>query len=142
MIKIRENMTTQNINAYLDTPGGVMLTAQYGSRQAAAAAMAAADAADRQWRRQAAARKAENYPDVFPSVDDAMRAVGEPTGGFGAQLTGTADEIVAKVRRIDPSRGMRNLGEEPQTGEPTTAMYQDQYGNLTPADLRPPWGRD
>ena len=138
---MRENMTGQQVNAYLDTPGGLMLAAQYGSRQAAAAALVQDDANKRAWRRSIAAAKAENYPDVWPSVDDAMRAVPDPVGGFGAQLNGTTDEIVAKVRRIDPSRGIQNLGEAPQTGQPATALVYTPDGNTVQADTRPPWQR-
>ena len=138
---MRENFTAQGLNAWLNSPAGVMLCAQYGSRAAAANALVNADQANRAWRRQAAVAKAENHPDVYPSVDDAMMGVGDPTGGFGAQLSGTTDEIVNKVRRVDPSRGCRNLGEAPQDGEPATALMQDANGRLTPADLRPPWRR-
>lgn len=139
---MRENFTAQGLNAWLDTPGGVMMCAQYGSRQAAANALAAADQANRAWRRHAAVAKAENHPDVYPSVDDAMMGVGDPQGGFGAQMTGTTDEIVNRVRRVDPSRGVRNLGLAPEDGTPVTAMNQDEQGRLTPADTRPPWRRD
>jgi hypothetical protein len=139
---VRENLTAQTINSYLDTPGGVMLCAQYGSRQAAASALADADQANRAWRRVRAAAKAENYPDAYPSVDDAMRSVGDPTGGYGAQLSGSVDQIVSAVRRVDPSRGVRNLGEVPQDGVPASAFMQDDKGHLTPADTRPPWRRD
>lgn len=137
----RENMTAQQVQAYLDTAGGLMLAAQYGSRQAAAAALVEDDMRKRQWRRQVAAAKAENYPDVYPSVDDAMRAVPDPVGGFGAQLSGSTDEIVTKVRRIDPSRGVQNLGEAPQDGTPVTALVQGPDGNTVLADTRPPWQR-
>lgn len=141
MSPIRENMTSQQVQAYLDTPGGLMLSAQYGSRQAAAAALVQDDALKRQWRRQVAAAKFENYPDVWPSVDDAMRAVPDPVGGFGAQLNGSTDEIVAKVRRIDPSRGVQNLGEAPQDGKPARALVYTPDGSTVLADTRPPWQR-
>jgi hypothetical protein len=70
-----------------------------------------------------------------------MIAIGDPGGGFGASLTGTVDEIVAQVRRVDPSRGVRNLGAEPEDGTPVTALAQGHDGRLTPADTRPPWQR-
>jgi hypothetical protein len=129
------------MNAWLDSPAGLMLAAQCGSRQAAAAHLAAAEDADRRARRERAVRAAERYPERWPSVDDAMRDIPDPAGGGGAQLTGSTDEIVSAVRWINPTTGIRNLGGEPEDGAVSGAVEAPGRG-LVPADTRPPWQRE
>ena len=137
---MRERFTARGLNGWLDSPAGLMLSAQHGSRHAAAAAMVRAEAADRDWRRQQAEAKAERYPDRYASVADAMRDVPDPRGGGGAWLTGSTDEIVAAARRIDPTRGIRNLGSEPESGA-VEGITSGPGRGLEPADTRPPWAR-
>jgi len=140
---MRENFTGQTLNAWLDTPAGVMATALHGSRQGAAAAQVQADELDRAWRRQQAVFKAERFPGRYASVDDAMMDVGNPPGGGGAWIGGPAtstDEIVSMVRWVNPAAGVRNLGGEPETGDVEGAVQAPGRG-LQPADTRPPWNR-
>ncbi len=136
---MREHFTSQALNAYLDTPGGLMLCAQHGSRQAAAA-LAEGEAADRAWRREKAVALAERYPGRYPTVDDAMRDIPDPAGGMGPVLTGDTDDIVTAVRRVDPTRGVRNLGGELPDGA-VEGTVVSPGGRFTPADTRPPCAR-
>jgi len=140
---MRENFTGPGLNAWLDTPGGVMFTALHGSRQHAAAAMAEADQLNRAWRRQQAVARAERFPGRYPSVDDAMMDVPDPQGG-GAWLGGpsvSTDDLVAQVRWVNPAAGVRNLGGEPEAGDVQGAVQAPGRG-LQPADTRPPWQRE
>ena len=130
------------MQSYLDTPGGLTLAAQHGSREQAAAAIARAEEADRAWRRAQAVAKAERYPSVYPSVDDAMMAVPDPVGGGGTWLTGSTDEIVAAVRWINPATGIRNLGPEIEDGAVQGVTQGPGRQSLEPADVRPPWQRE
>jgi hypothetical protein len=118
------------------------MSAQHGSREAAAAALVRAEELDRAWRRQQAVARAERYPSVWPSVDDAMNAVPDPLGGGGAWITGTTDEIVSAVRWISPATGIRNLGGEAESGEVAGVTQSPGRPGLEPADVRPPWNRD
>jgi hypothetical protein len=139
---MREHFDRRGINAYLDTPGGILLAAQHGSREAAAAALVRAEELDRAWRRRQAVARAERYPGSFPSVDDAMNAVPDPLGGGGAWIMGTTDEIVAAVRWISPATGIRNLGGEAESGEVAGVTQSPGRPGLEPADTRPPWARE
>jgi hypothetical protein len=138
---MRDHFDRRGINAYLDTPGGLMLAAQHGSRDRAAAALAGAEAADRAWRRAQAVDKAERHPEAYPTVDDAMNAVPDPLGGGGAWIQGSTDEIVAAVRWINPATGIRNLGGEPDDGA-VEGMVLPPGRYPEPADTRPPWNRE
>ena len=138
---MREHFTTPGVNAWLDTPAGVMMSAQCGSRQAAISALAEADAADRAWRRQQAIRRAEMFPGRYASVDDAMIAIPDPAGGFAAQLEGTTDDIVAAVRRVDPTQRVKNLGGDLPDGA-VSGIAQGPVGGPHAADTRPPWQRE
>lgn len=137
---MRENFTNQSLNAYLDTPAGQALAAQHGGRAQAAAALEAAEAADRAWRRQVAVHRAEVSPGRFPSVDDAMIQTPAPVGGPAVTLAGSEDDIVRAMRRIDPARPWYSVQQAP---EATSAGISQGPG--TPphvADTRPPWRRD
>jgi hypothetical protein len=137
---VREHLTAQGINAYLDTPAGEVLVAQHGGRHQAAAALARAEAADREWRRAQASARAERYPERYPTVSDALRDIPDPVGGGGAQLTGSTDDIVAAGRRVDPSAGWRNLGGELPDGA-AEGITQSPGRGVVAADTRPPWRR-
>jgi hypothetical protein len=138
---MRDHHTRQTLNAWLDTPGGLLMAAQHGSREGAAVALAAAEAQDRAWRRWVAEEKFERYPGRYPSVADAMADVPDPKGGSGAWLEGSADEIVSAVRRIDPASGIKNLGGDMPDGAVTGAV-QPPGRDLEIADVRPPWRRE
>lgn len=138
---MREAMTAQTMNAWLDTPAGLALQAATGSRGAAAYAMYQGAAADTAWRREQAEARAERYPDRYASVADAMREIPAPLGGGGASLAGEVDAIVARFRRADPGCGVRNLGSEPESGVPAVATTYGPNG-AAPADIRAPWQRD
>jgi hypothetical protein len=140
VITLRERHTRQSIQAFLDTPAGVMMSAQYGSRERAAAAMAENDRADQQWRQQQAASRLERYPSRYPTFYDALADVPDPVGGGGVWMTGETDDIVAKVRWISPSTGIRNLGPDIENGE-VTGVSQSPGRGLEVADTRPPWNR-
>lgn len=103
-------------------------------------ALAEGERADRAWRRERAAERAERYPERWPTVEDAMRDIPDPVGG-GAWLVGETDDIVAAVRRIDPARGVRNLGGELPDGAVTGYAQGPDGRGLTLADTRPPWAR-
>lgn len=138
---MREALTAQGLNSYLDTAGGRALTGQHGGRGQAAAALAEAEAADRAWRRQQAEARAERYPSRYPTVADALRDIPEPIGGSGAWLSGSSDEIVAMLRRADPSWRWRNLGyEDADTDTHAIAASPGRQG-YEPADTRAPWAR-
>ena len=137
---MREHFTRQGMQSYLDTPGGLTLAAQHGSREQAAAAIARDEALDRAWRRAQAIAKAERHPEVYPSVDDAMIAIPDPAGGGGTWLSGTTDEIVAAYRWVNPGCGARNLGPEIEDGA-VAGVTQGPGRGLEPADTRPPWRR-
>src|SRR5260370_17970721 len=142
-IAMRDHLTSQGISAYLDTAGGMALCAQHGSRQAAAAVLVEAEAADRAWRRERAVHRAEAYPDRYASVDDAMRDIPDPLGGVPANLGGSTDDVVRLYRRIDPMGGARNLGPEPVDGADIPApRAQGPEGRIGPADTRSPWQRE
>lgn len=138
---MREQLTRQGMNSYLDTPAGMALIGQHGGRAQAAAALARQQAQDRAWRQQQGEAKAERYPSRYPSVADAVLAVPDPVGGSGAWLSGTSDEVVAQLRRADPSWRWRNLGyEDADTDTHAIAARPGQPG-YEPADTRPPWAR-
>jgi hypothetical protein len=136
---MREHFTSQTLNAWLDTAGGMAWVVQHGGRAQAAAAMARQEAADRQWRLERATEKAERYPERYASVADALRDIPEPLGGGGAQLTGSTDDIVAKARRIDPLARWHNAGYE-QVSE-DGGVYTYTNDGMVAADTRPPWQR-
>jgi hypothetical protein len=138
---MREHLTGQGINAYLDTAGGKALAAQYRGRQQAAAALAQQESADRAWRQQQATARAERYPERYPTVADAMRDVPDPLGGGGAWMAGTTDEIVAAGRWVDPTAGWRNVGAELPDGA-ISGVAQSPGRDLVAADTRPPWARE
>jgi hypothetical protein len=119
-----------------------MLSAQHGSREAAAAAMMRAEETDRAWRRTQAVAKAERHPEAYPSVDDAMMAIPDPVGGGGTWLQGSTDEIIAAVRWVNPATGMRNLGGEPEDGAVQGVVSGPGRPGMEPADTRPPWQRE
>jgi hypothetical protein len=136
----REHFTRQGMNAWLDSPAGLMLAAQHGSRHGAAAALAQAEADDLTWRREQAAAKFERYPQRYESPSHAMADVPDPAGGGGAWLAGSTDEVVNAARRIDPTRGIRNLGGElPDGSVDGITVGPDRVP--APADTRPPWQR-
>lgn len=137
---MREQLTGQQLNSYLDTPAGMALTGQHGGRVQAATALAEAERSDRAWRRAQAEVKAERYPDRYGTVADALRDIPEPKGGAGAWLTGTSDEVVTMLRRADPSWRWRNLGYEDADTD-THGVTTGPGRGLAPADTRPPWAR-
>lgn len=136
---MREQLTAQGMNAYLDTTAGKAQVARYGSRQAAAAAMYAAERSDRDWRSERAETLAERYPSRYASVADAMRDVPAPIGP-GVYLEGSSDDVIRALRRADPIGKWRNLGIEDADGSVAGAAVGPD-GTVTPADTRPPWQR-
>jgi hypothetical protein len=138
---MREQLTSQQLNGYLDTPAGKALTGQHGGRAQAAAALSAQYQADLTWRRAQAEARVQRHPDRYASTADALRDIPEPLGGSGAWLAGTSDEVVSMLRWADPAWRWRNLGYEDEDTD-THAVASGPGRGLYPADTRPPWQRD
>lgn len=136
----REVFNPAQMQAYLDTPGGQMLAAMHGSRQAAAAAMVQGETDRRSWRLERAQSLYERFPERFPSVGDAMAHVHDPVGS-PMMVIGDSDEIARAARKIDPTRHVRVIEAEPE-GDTTFSAYSvAPDGQLSVADTRPPWKR-
>jgi hypothetical protein len=135
-----EKFTMPQLNAWLDTPGGMALVAEHGSRAAAAAALEQEQAASRAWRHQQAADRVERYPDRWPTMEDAMRGIHDPVGGFAAELTGSCQGIAAAYLRNGPAARVRVIPELAD-GSDTKVWVTDEHGRLVPADTRAPHQR-
>jgi hypothetical protein len=136
----RETFNLGQAGQYMDTAAGKMLQLQFGGRTQAMNSFMEGQQADLAWRRVQAAQLLETYPNKYATVADAMHDVHAPAGGGGAYLTGSADEIVAGLKRIDPLTPARVLGGEEKDNSVKFVGVQTP-GGMKQADPRAPWQR-
>lgn len=137
----RETFNLGQAAAYMDTPAGMMLQLQHGGRTQAMNAFMEGQRADLAWRRLQAGQLLESYYNKYATLDDAMHDVHAPAGGGGAYIDGTAEEIVAGLKRIDPLTSARVLGGEESDSRVKFVGVQTP-GGMKQADARAPWQRN